>query len=597
MRSFAIVLRLEFDLRGGTVKRVILFAVALAAATAAMAQLSKYKDWPKSPEAYFLTTAERADWANVKSDEDADKFIAAYYARRGGDRFKAEIARRIEAADQQFKQRRQRGAESPRGKLLIVLGSPSRVSTTRPQQEGGGTLGDSGLNVRADAGASGPGGPGSPGAATQTWTYMKDKFDPSWGVPELAARISVDAARGTDELQNRAEVDRVLAIAAEKSVVSPAATGAPAPAAASGASGAMKPAAPPAASAPASSAAPPPPAPAPVMAAPAMAALPAATRSAVEAAAKSAGEAPGFWGGTFFSIPGDAFYALELSVTPEKVPGGAKFAGVVTNEAGADVATFYEDAALTDSKAGPRTEKVFEKSVVLPPGSYRGSFSLVTPDGATPLVSGSASFQLGPRGTEFQVSPLILASTLTPLTKRPSPTDPFVFGMEKPIRVDPKASRVFGKDENLWYFYTVANTALAAGASAAPAPAATPAPPGAAAAPAPAAEPKPRIMTRIAVTRDGKPAFEPATLPAELQPLAPNYYATGIEIPLAGFEPGFYTFSVTVRDLNAARDSVANKGIERKQDFIVLKPDGSMPDKKAAAPAGGAPKPKPTPKK
>jgi GWxTD domain-containing protein len=572
------------------VKRVILFAIALAAATAAMAQLSKYKDWPKSPEAYFLTTAERADWANVKSDEDAEKFIAAYYARRGGDRFKAEIARRIEAADQQFKQRRQRGAESPRGRLLIVLGSPSRVSTTRPQQEGGGTLGDSGLNVRADAG-SGPGGPGSPGAALQTWTYAKDKFDPSWGVPELAARISVDAARGNDELQNRAEVDRVLAIAAEKSVVNPAATGAPAPAA--GVSGAMKPAVPPAAAgAPASSAAPPPAA--PVMAAPAMAALPAATRSAVEAAAKSAGEAPGFWGGTFFSIPGDAFYALELSVAPEKIGGGAKFAGVVTNEAGADVATFYEDAPLTDSKAGPRTEKVFEKSVVLPPGSYRGSFALVSADGATPLVSGSASFQLAPKGTEFQVSPLILASTLTPLTKRPSPTDPFVFGMEKPIRVDPKASRVFGKDENLWYFYTVANAALPAGASAVPA--TTPAP-GAAAAPAPAAEPKPRIMTRIAVTRDGKPAFEPATLPAELQPLAPNYYATGIEIPLAGFEPGYYTFSVNVRDLNAARDSVANKGIERKQDFIVLKPDGSMPDRKAAAPAAAAPKPKPTPKK
>jgi hypothetical protein len=331
-----------------------------------------------------------------------------------------------------------------------------------------------------------------------------------------------------------------------------------------------------------------------------MAALPAATRSAVEAAAKSAGDAPGFWGGAFHSIPGESFYAVELSVPADKAAAGVKFAGVVTNDAGADVATYYEDATLADAKSGTRADKVYEKSIVLPPGSYRGSFALVTPDGATALVSGSSSFRLDPKGTEFQVSPLILASTLTPLTKRPSPTDPFVFGMEKPIRVDPKASRIFGKDENLWYFYTIANATTPA--AAAPAPAATPAPaaPGApaAAAAAPAAEPKPRIMTRLTVTRDGKDAFAPDTRPPDLQPLAPGYYATGTEIPLAGFEPGFYTFTVLVRDLNAPRDSAANRGIERKQDFVVLKPDGSMPERKAAAAsAPSAPKPRPTPKK
>jgi len=76
--------------------------------------------------------------------------------------------------------------------------------------------------------------------------------------------------------------------------------------------------------------------------------------------------------------------------------------------------------------------------------------------------------------------------------------------------------------------------------------------------------------------------------------LAPGYYATGTEIPLASFEPGYYTFGVNVRDLNAPRDSAANKGIDRKQDFIVLKPDGSMPEHKA--PTAPAAKPKP-PKK
>ena len=48
---------------------------------------------------------------------------------------------------------------------------------------------------------------------------------------------------------------------------------------------------------------------------------------------------------------------------------------------------------------------------------------------------------------------------------------------------------------------------------------------------------------------------------------------------------------ITVRDLNSAKGSAANKGIERKEDFIVLMPDGSMPPKAAAKPAP-APKPK-----
>ncbi|MFY9551511.1 MAG: hypothetical protein WAU32_10200, partial [Thermoanaerobaculia bacterium] len=111
---------------------------------------------------------------------------------------------------------------------------------------------------------------------------------------------------------------------------------------------------------------------------------------------------------------------------------------------------------------------------------------------------------------------------------------------------------------------------------------------------APAADaPKPRIMTRINVQRDGQDAFAPFTGPADMQPISGGRYGTGSEIPLASFEPGYYTFAILVRDLNAAKGSAASKGIERKEDFVVLMPDGSVPQKKSgtAAPA------KPTPKK
>ena len=78
-------------------RRTLIVAAGLAIAALATAQLTKYKDWPKSPEAYFLTPEERQEWAKVASDTDAEQFIAAYWAKRGGERFKAEVARRIAA--------------------------------------------------------------------------------------------------------------------------------------------------------------------------------------------------------------------------------------------------------------------------------------------------------------------------------------------------------------------------------------------------------------------------------------------------------------------------------------------------------------------
>ncbi len=79
-------------------------------------------------------------------------------------------------------------------------------------------------------------------------------------------------------------------------------------------------------------------------------------------------------------------------------------------------------------------------------------------------------------------------------------------------------------------------------------------------------------MTRINVQRDGQDAFAPFTGPAELVQTSPGVYSTGSEIPLASFEPGYYTFLINVRDLNAAKGSPASKGIDRREDFVVLMP-------------------------
>ncbi|HKD17975.1 MAG TPA: hypothetical protein VKG23_08900, partial [Thermoanaerobaculia bacterium] len=380
-------------------------------------------------------------------------------------------------------------------------------------------------------------------------------------------------------------------------IVNPNATAvAAAPGAAAPKSAAPAGAGAPAAGAPAAGA----PAAAAAAAAPAVATqpLPEAVKTALTGVAgKTTGDA-GFWSGTFRSSTGDQFLALQFYL-PSNKPGFSataplKFGGLVTDESGKEVDSFWEDAVLTEVTEGTRKDHVFDRSVTLQPGSYKGTFGLFTAEGQPAVASSSISFKLEPKSTGFAVSPLILASNLVPLTKRPGPADPFVFGSDKPIKVDPKGDRTFAKTDSLWYFYSVENPTLPAApagdaAAAAPAPSATPA--AGAAAPAPAANAsKPRVMTRINVQRDGQDAFAPFTGPAELVQTSPGVFSTGNEIPLASFEPGYYTFLINVRDLNAPKGTDANKGVDRREDFVVLMPDGSMPQK-------NAPKAAPAPKK
>jgi GWxTD domain-containing protein len=572
---------------GGFVKRVFVVLAGLALAVSALAQLTKFKDWDRSPEAYFLTPAERAEWKKITTDADADKFIALYWAKRGGEAFKTEVSRRIAAADQQFKLARySRGADSVRGRLFVTLGPPARASQQRSQD----SAVDSTGGVTAPAiDTSFTGDPSA--AILYTWIWDKDRLPPVLEVAELRATISVDPRVGSDELRNGAQIEKAIATLAEKSIVNPNATltaggAAPAPATSTAPSAGAPAAAPAAAAAGKPAAAP--------AAAAAVVPLPGAVKLALESAAGAGPGDAGFWSGTFRSNAGDDFLAFQFYLPTNKpafsAGGPLKLGGVVVDGSGAEVHSFWEDASFSEVAEGTRKDRVVDRSVALPPGSYKGTFGLFASEGQPPVATSNLDFKLNPKSTEFEVSPLILSAGLVPLTKRPGPNDPFVFGMDKPIKVEPKGDRSFMKQDSLWYFYEVSNPTLPQAAAAVPADGAAPAPAGdAAGAPAPAA--KPRIMTRINVQRDGADAFAPFTGPADLMPVAGGQYGTGSEIPLASFEPGYYSFGIRVWDLNAPAGSAAKKGYERKEEFIVLMPDGSLPARKAAA------APAPTPRK
>jgi GWxTD domain-containing protein len=143
--------------------RTALLLAAAFAATASLpaaAELRKYKDWPSSPEAYFLSADEKKTWESVKTDEDAEKFVQTYRSARGQG-FAAAIQSRIDFADRTLAIGKVRGAATLRGKTLILLGAPTRVSAS---QFGSG-VDTSKVDLATIDGRAGSGGANSPGSS------------------------------------------------------------------------------------------------------------------------------------------------------------------------------------------------------------------------------------------------------------------------------------------------------------------------------------------------------------------------------------------------------------------------------------------------
>ena len=135
---------------------------AVVAPTLLAGSLSKYKDWPNSPQGYFMTASERADWsANVKTDAEAEDFIKKFLARRDPG-FAADVAQRAEMADKHLTVGGRKGSLTTRGKIVILLGPPSGFSVADREVKGNysGTA-DMYSNVPSGGGAGASGGGGA----------------------------------------------------------------------------------------------------------------------------------------------------------------------------------------------------------------------------------------------------------------------------------------------------------------------------------------------------------------------------------------------------------------------------------------------------
>ena len=115
-------------MKARVIAAAMMTTIAMATALTA-ADLGKYTDWPTSPQAYFMTKAERAGWSRLTGEADAERFIDHFIAARGR-RFADEVAAAAKAADEHLSVGGKLGSRTLRGKIVILLGPPAKFAVS-----------------------------------------------------------------------------------------------------------------------------------------------------------------------------------------------------------------------------------------------------------------------------------------------------------------------------------------------------------------------------------------------------------------------------------------------------------------------------------
>ncbi|KAB2963875.1 MAG: GWxTD domain-containing protein [Thermoanaerobaculia bacterium] len=200
----------------------ILLSTALPLlAGAAVAELSPaYRDFASGPAGHLMTDEERTAFAALADDAAAADFVALFWARRDPDpatpinEFRREFEARVAYADAKFGDRRgeeeRRGAMTDRGKVLIQLGTPTRVSIV--DQSGFDEVDEeSGLGEYRSATREG-------------WRYEREQLPAGLGLNRLVVYFETEAGYGSSVLLRDNKVLTALARAPAASISRPAVT-------------------------------------------------------------------------------------------------------------------------------------------------------------------------------------------------------------------------------------------------------------------------------------------------------------------------------------------------------------------------------------
>ncbi len=205
------------------IRRLLPFAAVVALLSPALiaGSMEKYKNWPSSPQGYFMTKAERAAWtANVKTDAEAEAFINKFVESRGGVAFTQDVAKRGEMADKHLTVSRRAGSLSMRGKIVIVLGPPSSFAVSTHEIKGNASAAsDSYLNINPTAGpsvgdmsmAASRRGMGGDVLKDYTFTYAADRL-PVKQSKDFTVVVEVRAGDGSDRVVDRKAAEQLEAM-------------------------------------------------------------------------------------------------------------------------------------------------------------------------------------------------------------------------------------------------------------------------------------------------------------------------------------------------------------------------------------------------
>jgi GWxTD domain-containing protein len=205
--------------------------------------LSKYQNWANSPQGYFMTAAERAEWnATVKTDAEAEEFVKKFLAKRDPG-FATDVAQRAEMADKHLSVAGRAGSLTTRGKIIILLGPPTNFSVADRNIKGNVSAP---ADMYANVGGGGRGVAISPAVGDMaqaansrgmsesmvkdyTFTYAAAKL-PGKQAKDLVVVVEVRPGDGTDRVADKkqtAQLDEIFEAAAEARVAAAAAPAKP----------------------------------------------------------------------------------------------------------------------------------------------------------------------------------------------------------------------------------------------------------------------------------------------------------------------------------------------------------------------------------
>jgi GWxTD domain-containing protein len=502
--------------------------IALLVASSATAALVKYKEWAKSPEFTFLATDDEIKaWKKVASDEEAEKFVALFWARRDpdlktpGNEFQERFEALVKAANERFRiaAGKTSGAFTERGKLFILLGPAKYVDEVAGTKAHGYGFGAAPSSPAGSGEAPSMGmvgnaenAPGTTiGESQVTFTYEAQQL-PEWaGVKPIKAIFAVEQTRDSI-VSGEGDVRRVEKAAIKAALKNPQLTEAPTRAAAKAA---------------------PAPAPAPTISPAAAGALDAAIARAP------------FGSSDLLALTqpdGETRLMVQAYLEGEVPSAPLRTALLVRQKGGAEVVRAEEPATPRKVLNG----YVVDRTLTLAPGDYEVAWIVLDAAGGT-LLEARRNVIVPAPSAEFHASELMLAVTDMPADAKPD--SPFVFAGRRYLS---RGDGTVRTSDGLSYLVRLHGPGLDA------------------------ATKKALLKPRVKIQPKGKKAMELPAAPDE--PIAVTEGKNGQPpiVDIAGtiadanvgeyFKPGEYTITVTIED------AVRGTKLELSRPFTVVAP-------------------------